>query len=100
MRHLPESASVVDDSQTGHHLLAPWHNQGSLRSPLLLVEDILPPIGVGGGDPSAAFEALADIFRLYSRPNPFREIQICSYPSLDIQNLIQYPYPNIQIAYL
>ena len=41
-----------------------------------------------------------DIFRLYSRPNPFRGVQICPYPGLDIQHPISYPYPNNQIAYL
>ena len=40
-----------------------------------------------------------DIFRLYSRPNPFREVQICPYSSLDIQHPIPYPYPNMQIAF-
>ena len=34
------------------------------------------------------------IFRSYSRSNSFRKIQICSYPSLNIQHLISYPYPN------
>jgi hypothetical protein len=41
-----------------------------------------------------------NIFRPYSRPNPFRGIQICPYPSPDIQYLIPYPYPNTQIVYL
>ena len=41
-----------------------------------------------------------DIFRPYSRPNPFKGAQICSYPSPNIQHPIPYPYPNIQIAYL
>ena len=41
-----------------------------------------------------------DIFRPYSGPNPFRGVQICSYPSLDIQHPIPYPYPNNQITYL
>jgi hypothetical protein len=36
-----------------------------------------------------------DIFRPYSRPNSFRRVQICPYPSLDIQHPIPYPYPNI-----
>jgi cis-zeatin O-glucosyltransferase len=36
-----------------------------------------------------------DIFRPYSRPNPFRVVQICPYPSPDIQHPIPYPYPNI-----
>ena len=41
-----------------------------------------------------------DIFRPYLRPNSFREVQICPYPSPDIQHPIPYPYPNTQIAYL
>ena len=41
-----------------------------------------------------------DIFRPYSSPNPFRGVQICPYPSPDIQHPIPYPYPNNQIAYL
>ena len=41
-----------------------------------------------------------DIFRPYSKPNPFRGVEICPYPSLDIQHPIPYPYPNTQIAYL
>ena len=35
-----------------------------------------------------------DIFRPYSRPNSFRGVQICPYPSPNIQHLIPYPYPN------
>ena len=46
----------------------------------------------------------ADIFRPYSKPNPFRGVEICPYPSPDIQHPIPYPYPypypNTQIAYL
>ena len=45
-------------------------------------------------------ENSTDIFRPYSRPNPFRGVQICPYPSTDIQHPIPYPYPNNQIAYL
>ena len=41
-----------------------------------------------------------DIFRPYLKPNPFRGVEICPYPSLDIQHPIPYPYPNTQIAYL
>ena len=41
-----------------------------------------------------------DIFRPYSRPNPFSEVQIYPYLSPDIQHPIPYPYPNNQIAYL
>jgi hypothetical protein len=41
-----------------------------------------------------------DIFRTYSRPNLFKGVQICSYPSPDIQHPILYPYSNTQIAYL
>ena len=41
-----------------------------------------------------------DIFRPYSKPNPFRGVEICPYPSSDIQHPISYPYPNTQIAYL
>ena len=41
-----------------------------------------------------------DIFRPYSRPNPFRGVQICPYPSPDSQHPIPYPYPNTKIAYL
>ena len=41
-----------------------------------------------------------DIFRPYSRPNPFRGVQICPYPSPDIEHPIPYPYPNNQIVYL
>ena len=41
-----------------------------------------------------------DIFRSYSKPNPFIEVEICPYPSPDIQHPIPYPYPNTQIAYL
>ena len=41
-----------------------------------------------------------DIFRPYSKPNPFRGVEICPYPSPDIQHPIPYPYPNTQIAYL
>ena len=41
-----------------------------------------------------------DIFRPYSKPNPFRWVEICSYLSPDIQHLISYPYLNTQIAYL
>ena len=39
-------------------------------------------------------------FWLYLRPNPFREVRICPYPSLDIQHPIPYLYPNTQITYL
>jgi len=35
-----------------------------------------------------------DIFRPYSTPNSFREVQICPYPSPNIQHPIPYPYPN------
>jgi len=35
-----------------------------------------------------------DIFRPYSRPNSFRGVQICPYPSPNIQHPIPYPYPN------
>ena len=41
-----------------------------------------------------------DIFRSYLKPNPFRGVEICLYPSPDIQHLTPYPYPNSQIAYL
>ena len=41
-----------------------------------------------------------DIFRPYSKPNPFKGVQICSYLSPDIQHPILYPYPNPKIAYL
>jgi hypothetical protein len=41
-----------------------------------------------------------DIFRLNSRPNPFRGVQICPHPNPDIQHPIPYPYPNTQITYL
>jgi hypothetical protein len=41
-----------------------------------------------------------DIFRPYSRLNSFRGVQICPYPSLDIEHPIPYPYSNTQIAYL
>ena len=41
-----------------------------------------------------------DIFRPYSKPNPFRGVEICPYPSQDIQHPIPYPYPNTQIGYL
>ena len=41
-----------------------------------------------------------DIFQPYSKPNPFRGVEICPYPSPDIQHSIPYPYPNTQIAYL
>jgi hypothetical protein len=41
-----------------------------------------------------------DIFRPYSIPNSFRGVQICPYPSPDIQHPIPYPYPNTQITYL
>ena len=41
-----------------------------------------------------------DIFRPYSKPNPFKGVEICPYPSPDIQHPIPYPYPNTQIAYL
>jgi hypothetical protein len=37
-------------------------------------------------------ENRTDIFWPYSRPNLFRGIQICPYPSSDIQHLILYPY--------
>jgi hypothetical protein len=45
-------------------------------------------------------ENSTDIFQPYSRSNSFRKVQICAYPSPDIQHPILYPYPNIQIAYL
>jgi len=48
-----------------------------------------------GGD-----ENSTDIFRSYLKSNSFREVEICLYPSPDIQHLIPYPYPNTQIAYL
>ena len=35
-----------------------------------------------------------DIFRPYLRPNSFRGVQICLYPSPNIQHPIPYPYPN------
>ena len=35
-----------------------------------------------------------DIFRPYSRPNSFRGVQICPYPSPNIQHPIPYPYSN------
>ena len=41
-----------------------------------------------------------DIFRPYLKPNLFRGVKICPYPSPDIQHPIPYPYPNTQIAYL
>jgi hypothetical protein len=41
-----------------------------------------------------------DSFRPYSRPNSFRRVQICPYPSPNIQYPIPYPYPNTQIIYL
>ena len=41
-----------------------------------------------------------DIFRPYSKLNPFREVEICLYPSSNIQYPIPYPYSNTQIAYL
>ena len=45
-------------------------------------------------------ENSTDIFRPYSRPNPFRGDQICPYPSPGIQHPTPYPYPNTQIVYL
>ena len=48
--------------------------------------------------PAARDENGTDIFPPYSRPNPFKGVHICSYPSPDIQYPI--PYPNTQIAYL
>ena len=45
-------------------------------------------------------ENFTDIFLPYSRPNPSRGVQICPYPSTDIQHPIPYPYPNTQITYL
>ena len=41
-----------------------------------------------------------DIFRPYSKPNPFRGVEICPYSSPDIQHPIPYPYPNTQSVYL
>ena len=41
-----------------------------------------------------------DIFQPYSKPNPFRGVEICPYPNPDIQHPIPYPYPNTQIVYL
>jgi hypothetical protein len=41
-----------------------------------------------------------DIFWLYSRPDLFRGVQICLWPSLGIQRPIRYLYPNAQIVYL
>jgi len=35
-----------------------------------------------------------DIFRPYSRPNLFRGVQICPYPSPNSQHPIPNPYPN------
>ena len=48
--------------------------------------------------PSGRDENGTDIFRSYSRPNPFRGVEICPYPSPDIQHPIPYPYPNTQLA--
>ena len=45
-------------------------------------------------------ENSTDIFRPYSRPNSFRAVQICLYPSPNIQYPIPYPYLNTQITYL
>ena len=50
-----------------------------------------PPLGMKNG---------TDIFRPYSKPNSFRGVEICPYPSPDIQHLIPYSYPNTQIVYL
>ena len=36
-----------------------WLSRGGRRSRLLPVEDLPPPIGIGGGDPSTPFEAQA-----------------------------------------
>jgi hypothetical protein len=44
--------------------------------------------------PATRDENGTDIFRPYSRSNPFRGVQICPYPSPDIQHPIPYPYPN------
>jgi len=41
-----------------------------------------------------------NIFGSYSRPNSFREVQICPYPSPNIQHLIPYLYPNTKIINL
>jgi len=46
------------------------------------------------GDGTIRDENGTDIFRLYLRSNSFREVQICPYPSLNIQYSISYPYPN------
>jgi hypothetical protein len=48
-------------------------------------------------DPLGRDENGMDIFRLYSRPNPFRGVQICPYLSLEIQHPIPHLYSNTQI---
>jgi hypothetical protein len=40
-----------------------------------------------------------DIFRSYSKPNPFRGFQICPSPNPDIRHPIPYPYSNTEITY-
>ena len=49
--------------------------------------------------PTARDENGMDIFRPYSKPNPFRGVEIYPYPIPDIQHPIPYPYPNTQITY-
>ena len=83
-------------------LMTPWtHKQGNIRKIVTKADDT----GMDDMNLSAVYvicrgENGTDIFRPYSRSNPFRGVQICPYPSPDIQHPISYPYPNNQIAYL
>jgi hypothetical protein len=62
--------------------------------------NLLPPREYVTVSALARDENGTDILLPYSRPNSFREVQICSCPSPNIQHLIPYPYLNTQIAYL
>ena len=44
--------------------------------------------------PTSRDENGTNIFRPYSKPNPFRGVEIYPYPSPDIQHPIPYPYPE------
>jgi len=56
----------------------------------LVLSKMLKFPGLAGGRD----ENGTDIFRPYLRPNSFRGVQICPYPSPNIQHPIPYLYPN------
>jgi hypothetical protein len=94
-------------------LVGLWHFPKKKRSGAAAAQQIQHSLGGTKGDVDHAYlewcggvvlasrdENGMDIFRPYSRLNPFRGVWICLYLSPDIQHLIPYPYLNTQIVYL